>query len=102
MEGVVAALTQLLEREREAALRADIDLLLELQPQKQALVAGLRKGEHGERVIDELVVAARSNVRLIRQVVLCLRGALGIAGESTYTPSGQYQVPMDRSLRGVL
>jgi len=105
MERCALALSQLLERERQAALRADIDALSELQPLKQELVAGLRaseRGEHSQYTIDSLADQARANIGLIRQLVVCLRGALGIESEATYTPAGRYLPSAARSLRGVL
>lgn len=105
MEGLALALAQLLERERQAALHADIDALSELQPLKQELVAGLRRSERGEysqRTMDGLAAQARDNIGLIRQLVICLRGAIGIPSEAMYTQAGQYMPSVGRSLRGVL
>ncbi|NOY92585.1 MAG: hypothetical protein GXP55_15440 [Deltaproteobacteria bacterium] len=78
---------ELLELEREAARRADLDTLIELQAQKKLLVEAM--GDQGieleER--DALAETAAENIELLRHLV-ALFGAIAGVGASTYGRGG--------------
>ena len=102
MNAAAAEFSQLLEREREAALRADVDGLTLLQEQKRILLDRVKRGELSGAIPDELVQRAHENIVLIRNLVTCFRGCLGGEIEATYTSRGLVSVAPDGSSRGVL
>jgi hypothetical protein len=102
MTHVAQEFSTLLDRERQAALSADIEALAELQEEKRALLAKLKNGEFEGSISDELITRAHSNVSLIRNLVVCLRGVLGGDNEPTYTSKGLRSVAPEGSLRGKL
>lgn len=78
----------LLDRERDAARKADIDTLLSLQEQKRAVMDQLRALSASPDEIDFLAQSAKANIVLIRYLVQCLRGVVEGGDESVYTASG--------------
>jgi hypothetical protein len=97
-----AEFTELLDCEREAALRADVEGLAELQERKRLLFERVRRGELQGEFPRELVERAHANIGLIRSLVACLRGCLGGETEATYTSKGLRSNAPDGSSRGVL
>jgi len=87
MSDVAAAFARALDEERTAALRADFDTLLRVQEEKRALLPVL-KATAQEAVVNDLSERARKNVVLLRQLLSCVQGALGITAEPTYNASG--------------
>lgn len=81
------AFARALDEEREAAVRADFDTLLRVQEEKRVLLP-LLKAVADPAVVDELSERARKNLRLLRHLVACVQGALGVTAESTYTAHG--------------
>jgi hypothetical protein len=102
VQDAAAEFSQLLDREREAALRADVEGLAELQESKRHLFDRVRKGELSGEISKELVARAHANIGLIRSLVNCLRGCLGGEPEATYTSKGLRSTAPDGSSRGVL
>lgn len=102
MTDAAAEFSQLLDREREAALRADVEGLVELQEHKRQLFDRMRTGELPGRIPNELVVRAHANIGLIRNLVSCLRGCLGGESEATYTSKGLRSNAPEGGSRGVL
>ena len=102
MQDAAAEFSQLLEREREAALRADVEGLVEVQAHKRRLFDRVRSGELLGEIPSELVARAHANIGLIRNLVTCLRGCLGGETEATYTSKGLRSNAPDGSSRGVL
>jgi hypothetical protein len=88
MSDAAQAFARALAAEREAALRADFDELLRVQEEKRALLP-LLKESADPAVVDELSERARKNLRLLRQLLTCVQGTLGITAEPTYTAHGQ-------------
>ena len=88
MSEAAQAFAQALEEERAAALRADFETLLRVQEDKRALLP-LLKATAEEAVVNELSERARKNILLLRQLLSCVQGALGISAEATYTAHGQ-------------
>jgi len=78
---------ELLELEREAARRADLDTLIDLQAQKKLLVEAM--GDQGVEVEerDALAETAAENIELLRHLV-SLFGAIAGVGASTYGRGG--------------
>jgi hypothetical protein len=97
-----AEFSQLLELEREAALRADVDELAEIQERKRGLLDRVGRGELKGTVVDDLVTRAQNNIGLIRHLVACLRGCLGAEAEPTYTSKGLRSIAPEGSSRGTL
>lgn len=88
MSEAAQAFAQALDEERKAALRADFETLLRVQEDKRALLP-LLKATAEEAVVNDLAERARKNILLLRQLLGCVQGALGITAESTYTAHGQ-------------
>jgi hypothetical protein len=88
MSDAAQAFARALEEERTAALRADFETLLRVQEDKRALLP-LLKATAEEAVVHDLSERARKNILLLRQLLGCVQGALGISAEPTYTASGQ-------------
>jgi hypothetical protein len=101
MQDVVQAFEAALETERVAALRADFDTLLRVQDEKRALLAQLKASATPE-VAGELAERARKNVFLIRHLLACLRGQLGLDAEPTYGARGQAIDAPQGGMRGRL
>jgi len=80
-------LWELLELEREAARRADVEALVTLQEQKRELMQAL--GEQGveETERDALAQTSAENIELIRHLVAML-GVLAGVSTSTYGRRG--------------
>ena len=105
MDNLIREFEELLERERQAALNADVALLTDVQSAKQAFFD--RIGDQDLSTSSEyeaLVDRARANVALIRQLVTLLRiltgadngtAAYGANGQTTLTPNHHFR-------RGVL
>ena len=102
MQKAAAEFSALLDRERQAALSADVEGLAELQEEKRAWLARVKNGELKGPIADELIARAHSNIGLIRNLVICLRGVLGGENEPTYTSRGLRSVAPEGSSRGVL
>lgn len=102
MSEAAAEFSLLLDREREAALRADVEGLAELQEHKRLVLDRVRRGELQGHIPDELIVRAHANIALIRNLVTCLRGCLGGETEATYTSRGLRSTAPDGGSRGVL
>jgi len=94
--------SSLLDRERQAALSADVDALTALQEEKRAWLTRAKNGEFEASLADDLIARAHANVGLIRNLVVCLRGVLGGDSEPTYTSRGLRPVEPEGSLRGKL
>jgi hypothetical protein len=98
------AFARALAEEREAALHADFDTLMRVQEEKRALLPLLQTGVAPELAAD-LQDRARKNLVLLRQLLACVQGALGVEQESTYTAHGQaaaFGHNLQLSLRGRL
>lgn len=102
MSDAAAAFSLLLDREREAALRADVEGLGQLQEHKRELLDRIRRGDVQGAIPNELVQRAHANIGLIRTLVVCMRGCLGLESEATYTSRGLRSLAPDGSPRGVL
>jgi hypothetical protein len=81
-------LSRLLERERVAAISADIDGLSELQDLKRDALGAVNPSNTSSREIEVLAEAARNNIVLMRNLVQCLRG-FSLVEESAYGASGE-------------
>jgi len=105
MSEAAQAFARALAEDREAALHADFDTLMRVQDEKRALLPLLQTGIAPEIAAD-LQDRARKNLVLLRQLLTCVQGALGIQqAESTYTAHGQaaaYGHNSQPSLRGRL
>lgn len=82
-----AAFLEVLESEREAALRADVDALAAVQERKREALAALLRSDPSEDVAADLRARAQANLRLIRHLVSCLQGIVSPQGP-TYTAAG--------------
>ena len=88
MRSEAQELATLLDREREAARKADIETLVSLQEQKRVVMDQLRALSASPDEIDFLAASAQANIVLIRYLVQCLRGAIEGGDEGIYTASG--------------
>jgi len=90
--------SSVLEREREAAVAADVDALALLQEEKRAALTEL----HGDEELTEDEMAslrsrAMANVQLIRHLTVCLQGMVA-PQPPTYNAGGARPVgSMSRS-----
>ena len=87
MGQAVSVLSSVLERERNAALAADVDLLARLQDEKRLALTALHGDEASDEELDSLRGRAMANVQLIRHLTMCLQGMLAPQG-ATYTAGG--------------
>ena len=87
MSDAAQAFARALEEERSAALRADFETLLCVEDEKRALLP-LLQATAEEAVVNDLSERARKNIVLLRQLLSCVQGALGISAEPTYNASG--------------
>jgi hypothetical protein len=101
MHDAVQAFKAALQSERDAALRADFDRLLELQDEKRELLAQVKASATPE-MAGELAEQARKNLVLLRHLAACVRGYLGLDAEPTYGAKGQSIEAPPSSLRGRL
>ncbi|HEX6240762.1 MAG TPA: hypothetical protein VFZ61_07710, partial [Polyangiales bacterium] len=86
-----------LERERKAAISADVDALSKLQDEKRLAMVALGSDETSDEELGTLRMRAMANVQLIRHMAMCLQGMLAPSG-ATYTPGGaRPSGPMGRS-----
>jgi hypothetical protein len=102
MQAASEEFSALLDRERQAALSADVDALASLQDEKRAWLSRVKNGEFEAALADDLIARAHSNVGLIRNLVICLRGVLEADSEPTYTSRGLRSIAPEGSLRGKL
>jgi hypothetical protein len=102
MQEAAEEFSALLDRERQAALRADVEALAALQEEKRGWLTRVKNGELEGSIAEELIARAHGNVGLIRNLVICLRGVLGGDTEPTYTAKGLCPVAPEGSLRGKL
>lgn len=101
MHEAAQAFVRALEAEREAATRADFDALVRIQDEKRALMAALKETTPPE-VASELATLARQNIGLIRHLLACLRGHLGLDAEPTYSARGEALTSNHNALRARL
>ncbi len=104
MDDLLQELGDVLDRERQAALGADVTCLEGLQEEKRALFDRVRDagGLEGPR-FRRLAEIARANVGLIRQLVLLHRALAGVDAQGAYGADGREQAPEGpRLTRGVL
>lgn len=99
MEDTLAALDRLLELERQAALRADVDALADVQESKRSVLERLTSRDAEHASMPALKLKAAANVQLIRHLVSCLNGMLTPVG-STYTAQGRSPTPSYGRSRG--
>jgi len=97
----VDELRRLLDAERDAALRADVEGLVALQESKRQALDRLAGAELPAEVADPMGRRARSNLALMRHLVDCLRGVTGTQHNGTYAPDGALAPRPGRS-RGTL
>jgi len=95
------AFVNALLRERECALRADVDGLSAVQDEKRQALALLLDERPSEDDLAVIRAQANENVRLIRHLVTCLQGILAPQG-ATYTADGELPVGSTGRLRGRL
>ena len=101
MSDAVQAFKDALETERNAALRADFDTLLSVQEEKRGLLEQVRASATPE-MAGELAELARKNLGLLRHLLSCVRGYLGLDAEPGYGARGQSIDGPQSSLRGRL
>lgn len=96
-----AELAQILDSERAAAARADVDLLIALQDDKRLAIEKLRRTDSPPEIVDPLIEKARRNLGLMRQLVQCLRGVLG-EDSAVYSRDGATKAVPIRHTRGCI
>ncbi|HJL19624.1 MAG TPA: hypothetical protein RMH99_28430 [Sandaracinaceae bacterium LLY-WYZ-13_1] len=105
MSDVVRDLSDLLDRERAAALRADVEALEALQDDKRALLERARGADvsANDPALVRLAATARANIALIRQLATLQRALLGLDASGGYGAHGEEVAPhAPRLARGVL
>jgi hypothetical protein len=101
MHEAAQAFARALEAERDAARHADFDALLRIQDEKLALMPLIKETATPE-VARELAELARKNIGLMRHLLACVRGHLGLDAEPTYTARGEALTSGHNALRGRL
>lgn len=87
MGQAVSTLSSVLERERQAAIAADVDALAELQEEKRLALTALYDDEVSDEEMSDLRGRAMANVQLIRHLTVCLQGMCAPQAP-TYTAGG--------------
>src|SRR5687767_9248515 len=87
MGEAVTSLSSVLERERQAALAADVDALAQLQEEKRLALTALGAEEVSDDEIGSLRTRAMANVQLIRHLTVLLQGMVAPQAP-TYTAGG--------------
>ena len=80
-------LSSVLERERKAAISADVDALSRLQDEKRLALGALAQDGASDDELVTLRMRATANVQLIRHLAMCLQGMLAPQG-ATYNAGG--------------
>lgn len=80
-------LSSVLERERKAAISADVDALARLQDEKRLALGALAQDGASDDELATLRLRATANVQLIRHLAMCLQGMLAPQG-ATYNAGG--------------
>ncbi len=94
----VHELNTLLDQERNATVRADVDALIVLQHQKRTALDSILGKSIRDELLDELSRKAQSNIALMRHLVQCLRGPIAHSDAELYTASGgRASEPVGRS-----
>ncbi len=88
MTPAAARLSALLDEEREAARRADLPRLVELQDEKRAAVDALQGAETTEEERAHLALVARENILLLRHLTSLYQALVGGVSEVTYGAQG--------------
>lgn len=102
MSELVRALQDLLERERESALRADLDALGAIQVEKRAVLDELRDTDDEDTVVvSRLTATAQENLALLRQLTSVHRALAGVTPAS-YGADGRELVAAPSAERGAL
>jgi hypothetical protein len=87
MGQAATVLSSVLERERKAAISADVDALSLIQDEKRLALSALAKDETSGEELASLRLRATANVQLIRHLTMCLQGMLAPHG-ATYNAGG--------------
>ena len=89
MDELARAMEELLERERGAALRADVEELERIQGDKRRLLdRAEREGGFEHATLERLGERAKANVGLIRHLVTLHRALAGLP-PGGYSPDGR-------------
>jgi hypothetical protein len=89
-EAALRELSDLLDRERQAAVAADVATLEGLMEPKRAIVRALLEDGAGGADVDDLVRRSRENLELLRSLVGALRSlARPDDAEPTYGRAGR-------------
>lgn len=97
MGRAATVLSSVLERERKAAIAADVDALTRIQDEKRLALQALASDDASDEELSVLRMRAMTNVQLIRHLAMCLQGMLAPQG-ATYNAGGARPVgPISRS-----
>lgn len=96
----VRAMTALLEEERSAVRRADLERLVSLQEEKRALIRELERGP--AEALDEVRRLARENIALMKHLADMLEVLVTGTKGATYGAYGQKRPSVLKSERGWL
>ncbi len=88
MGQAATVLSSVLERERKAAISADVDALSLIQVEKRLALTALSVDGASEEEVNTLHARALANVQLIRHLAMCLQGMLTPEGVTTYNSGG--------------
>jgi hypothetical protein len=97
MGQAVTVLSSVLERERKAAISADVDALSLIQVEKQLALTALSVDGASNEEIETLHARAMANVQLIRHLAMCLQGMLAPGGATYNAGGGRSMAPISRS-----
>ena len=87
MGQAATVLSSVLERERKAAISADVDALSLIQVEKRLALTAMSVDGATPEEVDTLHQRAMANVQLIRHLAMCLQGMLAPQG-ATYNAGG--------------
>ena len=102
MHPLAETFAAILDEEREAARKADVEALVEIQERKRVALKDLRRVDLPAQDAETLAARARENVALMRHLVQLLGATLGVGEPATYGPEGQQLSVLPPSVRGAL
>lgn len=89
MSPAATRLWDLLDKERLAAIAADVDAVVCVQEDKRSALEAFHASYPDREEVELLAEVAHANLVLLRHLAECFRGLAGLEGQSVYGAGGQ-------------
>lgn len=100
MSEALSLLETLLEEERQAALAANIQVLVEIQERKRQALENCKSSQVSENALTSLSELAKRNIKLMQHLSKCLRSLITDHEGVGYSATGQTVTSSRLPLRG--